>query len=537
MRQFAGSVVGVLCLMVVGCGSSGPGGPNGSAPPGGSLAFGPMQVQTADATSLNPVALGGKDISLTALCGGTITGLTEIGRGKIVFIREWAGGKYAFVTEADGSHQAQLLGSGQQTHYACWSPDGARMALVRPSSPGKWDLVVYELGSHNQTALRTDDVDLTHPTWSPDGQYIACSLRRGSSLDVRVETPPEVGAYLWLTHTDGVDESYPSYSPDSRHVLYARTRASGLYDIFLRTCYGYGQMPLTQHTGPSDLSNRVEPAMSPDGLRIAYTRLFRDAKGVPDAYGRIYLMDADGTNPTVLGQDPPALDVDDRHPTWSWDGREIAFSKRIGNGPPGIWVMNADGSGAHMITNGGDTEPDWCRALSVKRVLVGPLDSPDEPNPPFGAATPLVVCAIGPDGLVASTAIDMEEAGWPTLDVSSVEGLVGMRIQGEGIHALLEDAGWGSPATVWEVPAPAPPGGYIVVFSQITGRIAALIVADSPAKSPGSARNAECAGGRVLLRGAFSAVYAAGDPTRNRLTAPARELTVTARNGEVLAVK
>jgi len=537
MRQFAGSVFGVLCLMAVGCGSNGPGGPTGPAGPGGSLAVGPMQVRTAEAASLNPVALGGGDISLTALCGATITGLTEIGPGKIVFIRECAGGKYAFVVEADGSHETPLLGPGQQTHYACWSPDGTRLALVRPSSPGQWDLVVYTLGAEKGVPIRTDDVDLTHPAWSPDGSQIVCSLRRESRLDLRVESPPEIGGYLWLTLTDSIDENYPSWSPDSRCVLYARTRGDGLYDIYLRNRSGAGQMPLTRHTDPNDASNLVEPAMSPDGLRIAYTRLLPHAQGAPDAYGRIYLMDADGTNPAQLSQAPPVLEADDRHPTWSWDGRKIAFSKRIGNGPPGIWVMNADGSGAHMITNGGDTEPDWCRALSVKRVLVGPADNPDEQNPPFGSGTPLVVCAIGADGLVAATAVDMDEVDWPTLDVAPVQGLVGMRIEGEGINALLEDQGWGSPARRWEVPSAPSPGGYVVVFSEITGRIASVVVVNNPGGVVDSAGNAERVGGRVVLRGAFPALYAAGDPSRNLLTAPARELALAARSGEVLAVK
>jgi hypothetical protein len=281
--------------------------------------------------------------------------------------------------------------------------------------------------------------------------------------------------------------------------------------------------------------------MSPDGRHIAYTRLFPDAKGQPDAYGRIYVMNADGSHPVCLSEDAPGLDADDRHPTWSSDGRKIAFSKRIGNGPSGIWVMNPDGSDPHMLTNGsgggGDAEPDWCRALSVKRVLVGPADNPDEQNPPFGPATPLVVCALGPDGLVAATAIDMEEADWPTLDVSPVQGLVAMKIQGEGIHALLEDAGWGREARWWQVPSAPPSGGYMVVFSQITGRAASVIVVNSPTEVVGSVGNAERAGGRVVLRGAFSALYAAGDPTRNHLTSPAHELVLEARNGEVLTVK
>jgi len=53
----------------------------------------------------------------------------------------------------------------------------------------------------------------------------------------------------------------------------------------------------------------------------------------------IYVMNADGTNPTRLTSDPAS----DRVPAWSPDGTKIAFdSRRDGNFE--IYVMNADGT-------------------------------------------------------------------------------------------------------------------------------------------------------------------------------------------------
>ncbi|TME48998.1 MAG: hypothetical protein E6I53_16430, partial [Chloroflexi bacterium] len=69
----------------------------------------------------------------------------------------------------------------------------------------------------------------------------------------------------------------------------------------------------------------------------------------------IYVMNADGTNPTRLTTDP-AIDQD---PAWSPDGTKIAFTSYRG-GVTAIYVMNADGSGLGRLTDGPfDLQPAW----------------------------------------------------------------------------------------------------------------------------------------------------------------------------------
>jgi Tol biopolymer transport system component len=86
----------------------------------------------------------------------------------------------------------------------------------------------------------------------------------------------------------------------------------------------------------------------------------------------IYVMNADGTGQTNIINDPaPPGHADDRDPAWSPDGTKIAFS-RVGQAPqgeghPNIYVMNADGTGRVNLTPGanisgqGNTgiEPTW----------------------------------------------------------------------------------------------------------------------------------------------------------------------------------
>jgi TolB protein len=70
----------------------------------------------------------------------------------------------------------------------------------------------------------------------------------------------------------------------------------------------------------------------------------------------IYLMNADGSNPVNLTNNP----ADDKNPAWSSDGMQIVFeSDRDGNNE--IFVMNADGSRQTNLTQspGYDSWPVW----------------------------------------------------------------------------------------------------------------------------------------------------------------------------------
>lgn len=149
-----------------------------------------------------------------------------------------------------------------------------------------------------------------------------------------------------LTHTP-VNEAQPALSPDGTRIAYVAD-ADGDFDLYVAP-YDYG----TGHIGPAvkltqNSDNDYWPVWSPDGRRLAFY-------GFVGEQADVFVINADGTGLANVSHHGAF----DGFPTWSPDGARIAFSS-YRTGGYRIHVMNADGSNVGQLSHVvGSLYPTW----------------------------------------------------------------------------------------------------------------------------------------------------------------------------------
>ena len=195
--------------------------------------------------------------------------------------------------------------------------------------------------------------------WSADGRQILFDGFDDSASANSIYAVDSDGSHLRrLTSTrGGADSEDPVVSPNGRSVAFVSDRNGHVqgFQIFVMNLDGGHQHSLTPEPkvlmGEGRYSN-LDPTWSPDGQRIAFTRLDRADSGVSD---EIWMMNATGGHKhRVTGPGYHASPRD--QPDWSPDGRQILFqfgTTMAACATLEIAVIAADGSGERILTNNG----------------------------------------------------------------------------------------------------------------------------------------------------------------------------------------
>ena len=235
-----------------------------------------------------------------------------------------------------------------------WSPDGTRVtALVQriwgnPDDPSDFaeggvlcDAYVVNIASQRWArvfAFASDNGGgcWTSLSWSPDGRRLA--LDDGGSLWVVGLD----GGHPSSLRTSGAHE--PAWSPDGLEIAYTKNFVDGVPRSEIRTIAPDG-------TGDRRLTAGDSPAWSPDGAQIAYLRA-----------GDIWVINADGSGQHRVTRTP----VDEIQPIWSPDGRRIAYVRAATRGhnsgsPYRVFTIRPDGRAAKQLTRGAgiDSQISW----------------------------------------------------------------------------------------------------------------------------------------------------------------------------------
>jgi hypothetical protein len=212
------------------------------------------------------------------------------------------------------------------------------VAIVRPDGSGR-------------ERLTTNQAAYAAPVISPDGQRIAVSVYPRTLALMNADG-------TGLTKIGRGSDGLSSWSPDGRWLAFESNVQSpfgAIGRIFVINVDGTGLRQVTPDT--PNYTYDYGPTLSPDGMRIAFTR-----------NGVLNVINADGTGLTALPTAPEGA----RYPAWSPDGAHIAYGTNGGSWP--IYIANADGSNLVRLTT--DTlqkeMPRWSpdgRQLVFARVL------------------------------------------------------------------------------------------------------------------------------------------------------------------------
>jgi len=119
----------------------------------------------------------------------------------------------------------------QDVHWAFprLSPDGGRIATVRWTEGGDYDVVVIDTTGALLARLTADRAIDTHPTWSPDGRWVVFSSDRTGianlyAADAEGRTLRQITNVL-------TGAFHPDVSPDGRTLAFAHYAADGYHIV------------------------------------------------------------------------------------------------------------------------------------------------------------------------------------------------------------------------------------------------------------------------------------------------------------------
>ncbi|CAN5387377.1 hypothetical protein BH10ACI2_BH10ACI2_12080 [soil metagenome] len=228
------------------------------------------------------------------------------------------------------------------------SPDGKKL-VYNIVILGREQLFIMNVDGTGSVQVTSDDADHEDPAWSPDGKKIAFTY-----IKDKVETISIInidGTGMDSLTPANVRAIHPNWFPDGSKLAY---------------CTDDDLEPPRKNDSDVmviDMANRrltrlitggvnTYPVFSPDGKQLAFRRM------VGETNSEVFLANADGTGAHNITNHPAF----DGWPAWSPDGSRIAFASNR-NSSYQIFTMNPDGTDVRLLANteGRGTAPKWGR--------------------------------------------------------------------------------------------------------------------------------------------------------------------------------
>ena len=223
-----------------------------------------------------------------------------------------------------------------------------QIAYCRQPMDGRGAHQIYLINIDGTADRRLIDAEigLNHHSWSPDGRQLAAVGYVDESTWSIYRFSAEGTDLTRLTTTEDVWDTEPAWSPDGRMISFTRAYPDedDREELWLMNADGSEQRWIGR-TG-------FAAQWSCDGTRLVYS-------AVRDGRCDLYTCAFDGSDELRLTD----TTGDEAFPCWSPDGGRVAFARRVDERYDSweIFVINADGTGERQLTSNRsyDSYPRW----------------------------------------------------------------------------------------------------------------------------------------------------------------------------------
>lgn len=319
----------------------------------------------------------------------------SLGTGEVWIYHVSGGGGVVLVKRPSEKHQKEL---GEPTY----APDGKSVYFTQNITPGStfiyaqnsntdlFNIKKYDLETGETSTAVSGLGGSVRPTPSPDGKQIAFVRRELTKSKLYVK---DLASGIERKIYDDLDQDvqetwavtgvYPNmdWTPDGRSLIFwARGKirkvasdgtGSTVIPFQIDDTRGVADAPHPKiAVAPESFSTKMSrfAAVSPDGNQVVFESL-----------GKLYVQPASGGTPRRLTRDGTGREL---FPTWSRDGRSIAFVRWTDAGQGQIRIVGARGGSSRVVTNrpGHYARPQFSpdgRTLVFEMNRGGRMTSPD----------------------------------------------------------------------------------------------------------------------------------------------------------------
>ncbi len=267
---------------------------------------------------------------------------------RIVFVSNRSGSKEIWVMNWDGTGQRQLTHYGSLTSFPSVSPDGRVVAFTTYVS-GSPSVQMFSLDTGRKLPFYNQRASMNaFVTFTPDSKRVIFSSTAGGGPAQLYMANIDGSGFRRIT-SSGAIEVEAKINPKTGADLVDTSGRSGYPQIYRMSLEGTDVQRLSAGTGEA-----TNPSWSPDGAHIA----FAWTKGFEPGNYNIFVMDVASGQLSQLTSNEGR----NENPNWAPDGAHIVYASTRGRQSQ-LWVMNADGTGKHQLTQTGSNEkPFWANA-------------------------------------------------------------------------------------------------------------------------------------------------------------------------------